>query len=86
MGTINNKGKWRTYLAVVVAAIVVGLMVPGRANAANCGAGVAICVCGDTVVANTTLVADLTCAAGSGLIIGANNRVVDLNGFTLTGT
>lgn len=42
--------------------------------------------CGDTLTASTSLDEDLTCGAGSGLIIGAINVVVDLNGYTLTGT
>ena len=67
-----------------VMALVAGLMVWGNADAASCG-GVTVCACGDTVIADTTLVADLTCS-GPGLIIGADKVKVDLNGYTLTGS
>lgn len=79
----NNMNKKLTIFAVI--AIVAGLILPRSAVAASCGDGVAVCVCGDTVVADTTLVADLTCS-GPGLIIGADKVKVDLNGYTLTGS
>lgn len=40
--------------------------------------------CGDVITTDTVLDADLTCA-GPGLIIGADNITLDLNGHTLTG-
>ena len=42
--------------------------------------------CGDTITTNTKLVSDLTCTTTPGLIIGADNIQLNLNGFTLTGT
>lgn len=40
--------------------------------------------CGDVITADTVLDSDLTCA-GEGIIIGASNITLDLNGHTLTG-
>jgi hypothetical protein len=42
--------------------------------------------CGDTIISNTTLTADLTGCAGNGLNIGADNLVIDCNGFSITGS
>ena len=42
--------------------------------------------CNQTLTANATLHEDIGPCAAQGLIIGANNVVVDLNGFTLSGT
>jgi parallel beta-helix repeat protein len=39
--------------------------------------------CGDTLTANTTLHRDLVNCPGSGLVIGADNLTLDLNGHTL---
>jgi len=41
-------------------------------------------VCGDTLLVNTTLTADLTCA-GNALKIGAAGIILDLGGFKITG-
>lgn len=70
-------------LAMIVA-LVAWMMVPESASAANCGDGVATCVCGDTVVADTTLDSDLTCTTTPGLIIGAADITIDLDGHTLS--
>lgn len=40
--------------------------------------------CGDTITSSVTLTADLTCD-GTGLVIGADNVVVDLGGHTVQG-
>lgn len=57
----------------------------GRAIQAQPGPGVAtVLACGDTITMGVTLTADLTCP-GTILTIGANNLVIDLNGFTITG-
>jgi len=56
------------------------------AQAADCG-GITPCVCGDTVIASTTLAASLDCSAigGDGLIVGANNITIDGRSYTITG-
>jgi len=41
--------------------------------------------CGDTVTTDTTLDSDLTCTTTSGLIIGADDITIDLNGHTISG-
>jgi len=71
---------------LAVVALVSWLMVPGNADAVPCGGGVP-CACGDTVVASTTLVADLDCSGpgGTALIIGANVVTVNLDGNTISG-
>ncbi|MDQ2836918.1 MAG: right-handed parallel beta-helix repeat-containing protein [Actinomycetota bacterium] len=40
--------------------------------------------CGDTITSSVTLTNDLTCQ-GNGLIIGANNLTIDLNGHRISG-
>jgi parallel beta-helix repeat protein len=42
--------------------------------------------CGQTLTKNTTLTNDLTNCPGTGLIVGAGNITVDLNGHTIDGT
>jgi parallel beta-helix repeat protein len=41
--------------------------------------------CGDTITADTTLEADLTDCPSNGLVIGADNLILDLNGHTISG-
>jgi hypothetical protein len=66
----------------LVATLVFGLLglVPGIASAAP--------ACGDTIMHNTTLHADLDCTAltsGTGLTFGKPGLVLDLNGHTILG-
>ena len=49
------------------------------AHAANPG-------CGDTITSSVTLTADIGPCAGDGLVIGADNLVVDCAGHSITGT
>lgn len=62
-----------------------------KANAANCGGEIA-CTCGDTVIENYTLPSDLICPKGPdavvnyGLIVGANDIIIDGNGHSLVGS
>ena len=68
--------------------LVMLIAMVGSASAANCGAGTAkpVCECGDTVIGDFTFTADLTCPnTGDGLIIGANNIVIDGAGYKMTG-
>jgi hypothetical protein len=41
--------------------------------------------CGDTITADVTLTADLTGCQDNGLVIGADNVTLDLNGHTIGG-
>jgi len=74
----NYMNKKLTILAVV--ALVAGFIVLGGGQAQAIHL-----VCGQTILANTTLDEDLTCTDTPGLIIGADGITVDLNGFTLSG-
>ena len=63
------------------AALVVASFAPAGAQAAE------PLTCGATVTVNTVLTADLDCtdSGGDGLVIGAHNVVLNLNGFTISG-
>ena len=50
------------------------------------GAAFAAPGCGDTITTNTTLTADIGPCLGTGLFIGADNIVLNLNGHTVSGT
>lgn len=68
------------------AAIVLGVMVAGTAfSTASAHAAKATLHCGDTITTDTTLRADLVNCPGNGLVIGADNITVDLNGHTVDG-
>ena len=41
--------------------------------------------CGETVTTSIVVGNDLTCSSGDGLVVGANNITINLNGHTLTG-
>jgi hypothetical protein len=74
--------RWATALfkapILVIAAVGFIALSPGNAFAAPVS-------CGDTIVANTTLHADLVNCSGIGLVIGADGITLDLNGHTITG-
>lgn len=42
--------------------------------------------CGDTITANTVLSGDLGACSGDGLVVGADNIVLDCQGYEITGT
>jgi hypothetical protein len=61
-------------------------LIAGPAFSANCGDGVGICAGGDTLTASYTLPNDLDCDNdGNALNIGADNVVLNLNGYTIRG-
>ena len=75
-------------LGVFIVIVVVILVFAARsASAANCGDGTGNpCQCGDTVIGDWTFTGDMTCpSTGDGLIIGANNIVIDGAGYKMTG-
>jgi parallel beta-helix repeat protein len=49
-------------------------------------AGAAVLVCGQTITQNTVLENDLTGCANNGIVVGADNITLDLNGRTVAGT
>ncbi|MDQ3645286.1 MAG: right-handed parallel beta-helix repeat-containing protein [Actinomycetota bacterium] len=59
------------------AALLMSLLFAGTAAASHV-------VCGQTITEDTTLDSDLNCS-GAGLIIGADNVTLDLNGHTVSG-
>ncbi len=69
-------------VATVTAVGTVGsaLAIPAAASAA------ATVMCGSTITTNTTLTADVGPCLGDGLIIGANNVTLNLNGHRVFGT
>ena len=79
-----------TTLAVVIAGTVIALMAPAEAGAvpatvAGQAAVTATLRCGDTVTTDTKLRADLVNCPAEGLVIGADNITIDLNGHTIDG-
>jgi parallel beta-helix repeat protein len=70
--------------AVVVAMAMVGLLAlgAGQAQARNHGGDVK---CGDTITTDVELKRDLIDCPGNGIVIGADNLELDLNGHTIDG-
>ena len=64
-------------LAVAPASTVVGLLTLSGAEAANKQPS-----CGDTITADTTLDSDLVDCPNNGIVIGADDITLDLNGHT----
>lgn len=67
-------------LVVVVAVTLAVAAAAGASMAQSSGPR-----CGDTITADTTLQADLTGCTSNGLVIGADNITLDLNGHTISG-
>lgn len=69
-------------LLAVCILLFVGFLVP--VHAANCGAGVKDCGCGDTLITSYRLKTNLTCT-GDGLHL-TNNALLTCGNFTIAGT
>src|SRR5436190_19773212 len=69
-----------TFVAVILALAVAGVIAfrGGTAHAANVG-------CGDTITTDTTLHKDLINCPNNGILIGADNVTLDLNGHLVDG-
>ena len=66
-------------LAVILLAVAVpGAMGGGRALASHVG-------CGDMITTDTTLDSDLVDCPNNGIVIGADDVTLDLNGHTIDG-
>ena len=55
---------------------------------ANCGQGLGPCACGDTLITNYTLTADINCEINNnenGLVLGGNGIMLDCGGYTING-
>ena len=70
-------------LLAVVAAGVLAAVVPAAQPAAGAGTNVS---CGQTLTKSMTLTNDLVDCPGNGLLVGADNITIDLNGHTIDGT
>jgi hypothetical protein len=77
-----SRGGWKTALARLGAAVLLagGITVitggPSQASVLHCGA---------VITANTTLTSDLLNCPDNGIVIGADNITVDLNGHVIAG-
>lgn len=79
-GSVAAHGKATASAAIAVtAAVLVSLAVGGSARAAE-----AEVTCGSTVTTDVTLIADLVCASGDGIVLGTG-VTLDLGGHRLTG-
>jgi parallel beta-helix repeat protein len=65
---------------LVLVLVVAGLTVLGAGSALASHVG-----CGDTITADTTLDSDLVNCPNNGIVIGADNLTLDLNGHTIDG-
>ena len=65
---------------MVLALVVAGFTVVGGGQALASDVG-----CGDTITTDTTLDSDLVNCPNNGIIIGADNITLDLNGHTIDG-
>jgi parallel beta-helix repeat protein len=69
---------------LLASAAVLSLAVPVLAVAAPASAD--HLACGNVIVVDTRLTHDLVCGPGHGLVIGADGVVLDLGGYSITGT
>ena len=67
-------------LGATVLALMIGIFILGGGRAAASHV-----LCGDVLVADTTLDSDLLLCPDDGLVIGADGITVDLDGFTISG-
>lgn len=74
----------RPAVGLGVAVLVVGALF-APPSGANVPAAATV-QCGQKITRNTTLVADVGPCPGDGIIVGADNIILNLNGFTISGT
>lgn len=77
MSVIRADSRWR---ALGAASVAVAVSLAAGSSAAAAGPA-----CGDTISASTTLRSDLRDCPGDGLVIGADDITLDLNGRTIDG-
>ncbi len=73
-------------IAGAVGSVLLGVPFVATAAAAPPPQAAARVTCGETITKNTTLVADVGPCPGDGIIIGADNITLNLNGHTVSGT
>lgn len=77
-GKLDMLGTRGTTLLLIMG-LIAALAVPATAAATHVG-------CGSVITTKTTLDSDIGPCPGDGLIVAANNVVLNLNGHTITGT
>jgi hypothetical protein len=77
--TVTKPGRRAIGVGVGLSLLAFGAPLAGTASAAHIG-------CGTTITANTTLHSDIGPCAGNGIIIGADNITLNLNGHQIFGT
>jgi parallel beta-helix repeat protein len=82
-GVFFFSGVRRPIAPVAVFAALVAVAAVGTVQARPAAGAVS---CGDTLKASVKLANDLLGCTGSGLIVGADNITIDLNGHTISGT
>jgi large repetitive protein len=80
--TCASKAAWR-WASVNLAAML--LFVPATGVGAHANALAKQPTCGDTITADTVLAVDLVNCPNNGIVIGADNITLDLNGHTIDG-
>jgi parallel beta-helix repeat protein len=79
---IMKRGGWKA----AVARLGVAVLLAGGLTVATGGAARAkVLHCGDVITANTKLTSDLVNCPDNGIVIGADNITLDLNGHTIDG-
>ncbi len=83
---MNQNRKILFIFSFIVTITIFGFFNLKKVEAADCGGDVP-CACGDTVIASTTLTADLDCSGTGqhGLIIGSNDVIIDGDNHSITG-
>jgi len=76
----------RRVLARAAVAAAVATLIPVVAGTVGPAAAAVVTTCGEVVTEDATLAADLHCPSGNGIVVGADDVVVDLMGHTLSGT
>src|SRR5690242_13975220 len=80
--TIIKRGGWKAAVARLGAAVLLA----GGLTAATGGLAQASALhCGDVITVNTRLSSDLVNCPDNGLVIGADNITLDLNGHVIDG-
>src|SRR3954469_10675609 len=72
-------------IAIAAPAVIVALALAGAMALGSDRALASQVSCGDTITADTTLHRDLVNCPNNGIIIGADNLTLDLNGHTIDG-
>ena len=72
-------------MRIVRIVLLSALLLTGTPVAAQAGYGFTPVSCGDTITTDTTLTQDLVDCANNGIVIGADNITLDLNGYRVDG-